>query len=513
MLIIRVPMKWRKVEVDLLENEEFNKKRAKSKKLMIIIIALIVLLLIVSMVLLYMIYEVQRTTLKVSLDRANVNNFASDMFVFEDDKLYVDIKAYAELLGYETYNGDYKSGKYSEDRNNCYITSQNEIASFTLNSNTIYKKVTSNEDYEYFDLEEPVKLINDKLYIIQKGIEIGTNSKIQYDASNNRISILSLDYIVDTYANNFQNAVVVDANTDFNNKKALLYNLVVVTNTDGHYGVYNSSGQEIIGTKYTSITFKEDSQEFTVRTDEEKMGILTSDGATKIEPNYTDIKQISRELNYYLVNNNNKYGVINQNGNIVIYLEYDKIGIDESNFNPNGINNAYILFEKCIPVRQNNKWGILDINGNVILPIEYDNIGCIGGGQSNSNSNNVLVIPQYEAIVVGKEDKYGIINTNGEEYVPRMLDTVYSITSSGEDKYYMSFTWPEENGQQVTYDVDQYFEEHVVQTPETPEIDQNLIANETTTQNTVDANTQTIPENTADSNTQTEDTSSNVAQQ
>ena len=64
MLIIRVPMKWRKVEVDLLENEEFNKKRAKSKKLMIIIIVLIVLLLIVSMVLLYMIYEVQRTTLK-----------------------------------------------------------------------------------------------------------------------------------------------------------------------------------------------------------------------------------------------------------------------------------------------------------------------------------------------------------------------------------------------------------------------------------------------------------------
>ena len=135
------------------------------------------------------------------------------------------------------------------------------------------------------------------------------------------------------------------------------------------------------------------------------------------------------------------------------------------------------------------------------------------GQISITSASNVLTISQYEAIVVGKEDKYGIINTNGEEYVPIMLDTVYSITSSGEDKYYMSFTWPEENGQQVTYDVDQYFEEHVVQTPETPEIDQNLIANETTTQNTVDANTQTTPENTADSNTQTEDTSSNVAQQ
>lgn len=498
--------------MDLLENEEFNKKRAKTKKLMIIIIVLIVLLLVVSMVLLYMIYEVQRTTLKVSLDNANVNNFASDMFIFEDNKLYVDIKAYAELLGYETYNGDYKSGKYSEDRNNCYITNQNEIASFTLNSDTIYKKVTGNEDYEYFDLEEPVRLINDKLYIIQNGIEIGTNSKIQYDASNNQISILSLDYIVNYYATRFTNAVVVDQNTDFNNKKALLYNLVVVTNPDGHYGVYDVTGQEIIGTKYTSITFKEDSQEFTVRTDEGKMGILSSNGATKIEPNYTEIKQISRGRNYYLVSNNNKYGVINQNGNIVIYLEYDKIGIDENNFNPNGIDNAYILFDSCIPVRQNGKWGILDINGNTILPIEYDNIGCVGGGQSNSNSSNVLIIPQYEAIVVGKEGKYGIINTKGEEYVPMMLDAVYSITSSGEDKYYMTFTLPEENGQQVTYDVDQYFEEHIVQTPQTPGIDQNLIANETTA---ADANTQTTPENTADSNNQitdTTNTSNNVAQ-
>lgn len=506
--------------MDLLENEEFNKKKAKTKKLMIIIIVLIVLLLVVSMILLYMIYEVQRNTLKVSLDNSSVNNFASDMFIFEDNKLYVDIKAYAELLGYETYNGDYKSGKYSEDRNNCYITNQNEVASFTLNSNTIYKKVISNEDYEYFDLEEPVKLINDKLYITQKGIEIGTNSKIQYNANNNQISILSLDYVVNYYATQFTNAVVVDPNADFNNKKALLYNLVVVTNTDGHYGVYDVQGKEIIGTKYTSITFKEDSQEFTVRTDEGKMGILSSDGATKIEPNYTEIKQISKERNYYLVSNNNKYGVINQNGNIVIYLEYDKIGIDENNFNSNGIDNAYILFDNCIPVRQNNKWGILDINGNPILPVEYDSIGCIGGGTSNANSSNVLIIPQYEAIVVGKEDKFGIINKNGEEYVPIILDSVYCITSSGEDKYYMTFTLPvEEEGQivdkQEIYEVDRYFSEHIVQKPQTPEIDQNLIANDTTIQNNVDSNTQTAPENTANANAQTTDatnSSNNVAQ-
>ena len=478
--------------MNLMENEELNEKRAKSKKIMIIIIILIVLLLIISGVLLYMIYSIQANTLKLSVDNKRVN-FASDMFVFEDDKLYVDIKAFAQLMGYESYNADYKN-RYSEDTTNCYISSVDEIASYSLNSSTMYKKATANEDYEYFELEEPVRLINNKLYVTQEGIEIGTNTAIQYNQANNQISVLSLNYVVNYYASQFKNAAVVDENVDFNNKKALLYDLVVVMNTDGHYGVYNVNGQEIIGTKYTTITFKEDSKEFTVTTDEGKMGILSADGTTKIEPNYTEIKQISKDLNYYLVSNNNRYGVINQNGNTVIFLEYDKIGIDEENFSANGIENPYILFDKCIPVQQNGKWRLFDVNGNQIGTMEYDGIGCIVGSETNRSANNVLIIPQYEAIVVGVNEEYGIINNSGEEYVPIMLDSVYSITSSGEDTYYMTFTMPVQvNGeiveQQETYDIDQYFEEHIIEMPQTPELNTNTITNETTA-NTVDTNSQ-----------------------
>ena len=464
--------------MNLIENEEYIEKSKKSKKIMMVIIALIIILVIVCVILLYMINEVQRNTLKFTLDNKSTT-FASDLFVIENDKVYVSIKDFATLLGYEAYNGDYKT-KYSEDTTNCYITSANEIASFSLNSNTIYKKVAENEDYEYFDLEEPVRLINGKLYVISDGIEIGTNCMLRYNASNNQIDVLSLDYIVQRYMTQFQNATIGEDDDDFNNKKAARYGLIVVQNADGHYGVYDANGQEVIGTKYTSISFKEDSREFTVTTDEGKMGILSSDGTTKIEPNYTDIKQISRELNYYLVNNNNKYGIINQNGNIVIYLEYDKIGIDETRFNTNGIDNPYILFDNCIPVQQNDKWGIFDINGQLILPIEYDEMGCVLGTQSNRNSNNVLIVPQYEAIVVGQGDKYGIISSTGEFYVPVGLDSVYSITSSGEDKYYMTITVQEEvNGKmedrQRTFDLDEYFAEIILHTDE--DIENNTDAN------------------------------------
>ncbi len=489
--------------MNLIENEEAIKKKKKAKIIMIIIIILIVILLAVSVFLLYMIKEVQRSTLKLNVDNKSTS-FTNDLFVFEDDKLYVAIKDFGQLMGYTPYNGDYKNRRYSETTTECYISTPNEIASYSLNSNTMYKKASINDDYEYYDLEEPVKLINDKLYVIKDGIEIGTNCIIQYNASNNQISVISLDYLVSYYANKFNNAVVVDKEANFNNIKALRYDLVVFQNTDGLYGVYNSDGTEVIGPKYANIIFKEDSQEFTVTTEENKMGILSTDGTTKIEPNYDEIKQISKELNYYLVSNNKKYGVINHNGNIVIHLEYDKIGIDESRYNSNGLDNAYILFNKCIPVFQNNKWGIYGTNGNVILPIEYDAIGCLVGTQSDISGNNVVVIPQYEAIVVGKGEKYAIYSSEGEQYVPMILETVYSQTINGEEKYFMSFLMPGD-GTRVTYDVDEYFAEQVIEPPSSLEENVNSLGNNNTNE-TVDGNavtnTEVTNEQTTDVNTQ-----------
>lgn len=479
--------------MNLIENEELNEKRRKSKKIMTIIIVFIVLLLILCGVLMYMIFTIQQKTLKLVVDN-NSTSFESDMFVIENGKLYINIKDFAIMMGYDTHNSEYKD-RYSEDTTKCYISDINENASYILNSNSIYKKATNNEDYEYFELDEPVKLINNNLYVIEEGMEIGTNSIIEYNSNNNKITVVSLNNIVTQYASAFENSAIADDDADFNNQKALRYQLVVVTSTDGHYGVLNSKGQEIIGTKYKSISFKEDSQEFTVTTDEGKMGILSADGTTKIEPNYSEIKQISKDLNYYLVSNNKKYGVINQNGNIVIYLEYDKIGVDETKFSTNGIENPYILYDNCIPVEQNGKWGIFDTTGKNILPVEYDEMGCIIGTQTDKISNNVLLIPKYEAIVVGKEEKYGIVNSTGKTYIQPILDNVYSIITSGEEKFYMSFTIPvEEDGKQVdkqeTYEVEQYFEQQIIKNTQDTQTNENTneVNNSETDTNQINVN-------------------------
>ena len=56
-------------------------------------------------------------------------------------------------------------------------------------------------------------------------------------------------------------------------------------------------------------------------------------------------------------------------GNIVIHLEYDQIGIDNSKFSANNVTNKYLLYDKLIPVYQNRKWGLFDKTGNLVFPL------------------------------------------------------------------------------------------------------------------------------------------------
>ena len=54
------------------------------------------------------------------------------------------------------------------------------------------------------------------------------------------------------------------------------------------------SNEEIIGKKYTKIEFVESTKEFIVTTEENKVGIITADGRTKVNPQYDALKQIDK---------------------------------------------------------------------------------------------------------------------------------------------------------------------------------------------------------------------------
>lgn len=180
------------------------------------------------------------------------------------------------------------------------------------------------------------------------------------------------------------------------------------------------------------------SSDFYVTTDK-KVGILSSEGAQKIEPSYDEIKLLDNDSRLYYVKSNKLAGVLDKNGKRVVYLEYDQIGVNSASFPSNDIKNSMFLFDNCIPVMKNNKWGVFDKNGNLIIDTVYDGLGYIGSTKKDTAFNNLLIIPSIEGIVVCQNEKYGIINSRGKYVAPCSFDRIYSVTNLGSDKFYLEY--------------------------------------------------------------------------
>lgn len=486
-------------------NYEPSNDQLKAKKWMKIIGIILVLLLFVCIGLIAFMYYWDSTQLKVTIDGKESTKL-KDILLIQNGQVYLPIRGFAEFVGYESYSGDYK--QYAEDNTKCYVQCENEIASFTMNSDKIYKLLTNGNDYEYFTINEPIKMINGVLYTTKEGAERAFNIVFNYNQEQNRIAIYTLPYLVNQYAAQFKESAIAGDGTNFSNQKALLDDRLIVKNTDNYYGVSDLSGNEVLGTKYRSIKYVESTKEFIVTTAEGKMGIMSYEAATKISPDYDQIKQIDKDAGLYLVTNSNKQGVINNSGSVIVYLEYDQIGVDPSRFNSNNIKNQYLLYDNCIPVKKGNLWGIFDKNGRQILPIEYEDLGCsAGAGNSTTQTaNNILLIPDYKGIVVKKDNLYGVRDFEGKELIPIALKTVYSTVSAGEETYYMIY-----NDQVMN--VITYIKTYVIKDTSKPnENNQNTnnVDNSATTNNIVGNDTTNNVNNNETQVNNTQETNANV---
>lgn len=437
-----------------------EKKTKKNKTTTIILVAIILLIIAIIGVAVFMIV-IQEMVLKVYIDGKLVTLKENVIIIDKDtNKVYVSIKDIAPYLNYEAHNGEYKV--FSEDVNKCWVNTKRETASFFLNSNKISKVYPDQTlDYEEYRIEDPVILKNNKLYVTSEGIQIGFNSKFVYDKSQNIIRINTLPNLVEKYATTMKGFGYSGVSSDFDNQKAILYDLFIVKKANGLYGVVDSKNREIISSKYQSMVFSENTQEFSVRSTTNKVGIVTKKGETKIDLLYDTISILDKDLGLYVVKTDNKYGVIDGKGNNVIYAEYDQIGVVSKTFSADNISNKYLLVENMIPVYKDKKWGAFDKSGKLIVPVEYDQIGYTSTRVEGKVVNPLLIIPQYNAVVFGKRDDqekkmyYGIFDNTGKQLVPVRLDNAFSTTSEGKNSYYMTY-----NGKEIG--IDTYIDTYVL---------------------------------------------------
>ena len=164
-------------------------------------------------------------------------------------------------------------------------------------------------------------------------------------------------------------------------------------------------------------------------------------------PNKEKIKEDSTTDAYYLLKREEKYGVINTNGDIIIEPQYDKIVIPNQhkalficnnensrkilndkneeilkkyeNIQPIALSNAVIenSYEKnVLRYKADGKYGLITYEGKIIVKAKYDEISSLGYRENQ--------------ILIRENGKYGLINNEGTQIIKPIYDTIQS------DEYY-----------------------------------------------------------------------------
>lgn len=206
---------------DLMEDRKLNVNKPKepnNKALLGIVIAIIVTIAIIC-ILLVMMQQLKPAGegLKVYVN-GEESNISTSTFVFENNKLYVSVKGIAKYVGYEAHSGEYKIE--AEDPNKVFVENKEETASMFLNSSVISKTTPSiNDEYKNYEMSEPARQINGDIYVISDGIENACNIKIIYNANENKMDIITLDYYYETYNKSVQKIGFAELSNNFENKK------------------------------------------------------------------------------------------------------------------------------------------------------------------------------------------------------------------------------------------------------------------------------------------------------
>ncbi len=436
--------------MELYDEEKIRKKSKQEKKLNKIIISSIVIVAVIIIALIGIIFYLMNNPNKITykLDGKEYSEFGKIIEITEnEDKTYTihaPIKAFAEKVGYKASNGEYLSA--TTDWNVCNVENEENVSEFYLDSITIRKKdlTVEKSEFENYDISEKVYEKDKVLYTNKEGLEKAFNLVINYDSKKKILEIYTLDLLVESAEkraiNNFKQKGI--DNEIFVNKLAILDDMIIVSSENSEnkgpntkYGVIKyGTGETILETKYDKIVYTPSKQSFFIYMNG-NVGIIDNKGEVKVKAVYEDLALIDKQEELYLAKRGGLYGIVNGKDEIIVHLEYSQIGINQNEFKNNGLKTGYILLNTLIPVKQSNKWGFFDKKGNKVTELIYDNVGC--ASINGTAEYGLVVIPNYNYIVVRRENGFTFIDLNGKEIVPNAITSAYIKISSGEPLYYM----------------------------------------------------------------------------
>lgn len=483
--------------MNLEESEIFSSELAKNNKQKKMVLALIVVLSIILVLLIAATIAVatkEANRFKIFYNGKENKKLPSTFYVVDEatGDYYVSIEMMAALEGYSYNPGEFK--KYEETNESCNVSKGVEVTSLIANKDYYYKTidkstyseyimlpygstnekealefnvVSANGSVETFETTKPVKLINDKLYAPLETIRDVFNVRIQYDKKG--ISFQSLNYVYTLIQTKIVEAGYTTISSDFENLRALVYDMAVIAEGEGATnGVVSIVDfKPVISAQYSELQFIQNSKEFLAaavnESGERTVGLISATGNTIIKPTeFEDISVLSDKNGLYLVKDGQYYGVLNRDGDEVVYVEYNKIGLSNmSDFPLEDATNQSVLFEQFIPVSLDGKYGLYNLDGEETLKPVYEDLGyrIVDETVVSNREMNVLSIPAelgIKGLVIKHNGLYGVYDMTTEALcIPCVFSKIYAEKKSGVTTYYMV-----EQGTDTPIRLDQFIEQN-----------------------------------------------------
>ncbi len=261
------------------------------------------------------------------------------------------------------------------------------------------------------------------------GYIVGINSengKMQYGyISNKREQILDVEFDKIYRMNNIKDDenIYLLAEKDgkiqlYKNNKILLDNnyqainysedsKLLILQKDNKYGVTDLNGKQILSVDYEQVRIPGN---YIIAVKEKEQVIYDLTGAPKENLTYTNILNTENENYNITIDKNDKYGLINKNGNILIENKYNYI--------------QYLYDNYFIVGGETGKSGIINEKGEEILPIKYEVI------QKLNKDNIVQAMVGNILELYNKEMKNILSMENGKIEIHDKYIKIYSSTQT-----------------------------------------------------------------------------------
>ncbi|HTL83069.1 MAG TPA: WG repeat-containing protein [Bacteroidia bacterium] len=185
------------------------------------------------------------------------------------------------------------------------------------------------------------------------------------------------------------------------------YEGLVYAKKKGKWGAIDHTGKALTTFDYDDFWF--DINYVVCMKKKDKWGMMTKAGELLVEPTYDNISELYAGSGYFLVKQNEKYGLLDTLGKTIVAVKYQAVC---------DYNSGYALVEL------NDSIGMIDSSGNVVLPFNYElpeDISYEGKACCFSNEYQVLQ-KDRQLFIIDKKGKicystsaYPYINTRVSE--------------------------------------------------------------------------------------------------